>query len=354
MFALLAESSFCLLLHGVYALQMKPFGSDTTPWLVIAMPGFEAMESALCAANIAEPCRVSWERFPDDTPNISFNAAAVEGRDVLLLGSPDPQRHLDFFSIVFSIPRYLARSFVVLMPYFATGTMERVEREGEIATAKTLARIMSATPSPQFGQTTFVIFDMHALATRFFFSDRIKVLLPSAVPEAFPRVVRRILEREGPTVKLAVCFPDEGAKKRFARFFSLPVVLCGKHRAGDARRVIIQEGAVQGHHVVIVDDLVQSGGTLAACRDALFAEGAAGVSAYVTHGVFPNKSWTRFLVDERGTELSSAKRGFDHFFVTDSIPWVAVELACKRPFCVLPLHDSVSHLLTKGHARSRL
>ena len=68
-----------------------------------------------------------------------------------------------------------------------------------------------------------------------------------------------------------------------------------------------------GKRVVIVDDLVQSGGTLYECAVALKAAGAAGVSAFVAHGVFPNSCWENFLD-------GGSKAVFEKFWVTNSIP----------------------------------
>jgi phosphoribosylpyrophosphate synthetase len=64
-------------------------------------------------------------------------------------------------------------------------------------------------------------------------------------------------------------------------------VICGKHREGDRRVVAIMDGDPSGHNVVIIDDLVQTGGTLIECGKVLKARGAASVSAFVVHSVFP-------------------------------------------------------------------
>ena len=54
------------------------------------------------------------------------------------------------------------------------------------------------------------------------------------------------------------------------------------------------EGKAKGHHVVIVDDLIMSGGTVVECVGALKKAGATAVSAYVTHAVFPRDTWRQF------------------------------------------------------------
>lgn len=333
---------------------MKPYGIDENPWVVIAMEDFLPMADALCAAGIGTMCPCSFATFPDGTPHIVLPANEVAGRDVLFLGSPEPSRYLEFFSVLYSIPRYFARSFLVVLPYFPTGTMERVEREGEVATAKTLSRMMSATPVGQ-AQATFLIFDIHALATRFFFSDSVKVVLPSVIPDVN---FSSVFERE-----FIVCFPDLGAAKRFGVQFAqcgyTRTVTCSKVRGpGKKRHVVLQDRDVRGAPVLIVDDLVQSGSTLAACRDVLYAAGASTVAAFVVHGVFPKDSWKTFLVDENGQESHTSeggkktecRRGFTHFFVTDTLPWVTKKLLGQKPFHVLASAPSLIRILSKGNA----
>jgi phosphoribosylpyrophosphate synthetase len=87
--------------------------------------------------------------------------------------------------------------------------------------------------------------------------------------------------------------------------------------------------------VVIVDDLAMSGGTLLECRRALKDSGARAVSAYVTHAVFPQETWRKFT-----------DAGFDHFWVTDSVPRQADVLAGQTPFEVLSLDATIANLLS--------
>ncbi|XP_035839255.1 ribose-phosphate pyrophosphokinase 4-like [Helianthus annuus] len=75
----------------------------------------------------------------------------------------------------------------------------------------------------------------------------------------------------------------------------LVLVVCGKVHEGDKQTVRVKEGNPSGCHVVIVYDLVQSGGTLIECQKVLATHGATKVSAYVTHVVFPKNSWKKFV-----------------------------------------------------------
>lgn len=140
----------------------------------------------------------------------------------------------------------------------------------------------------------------------------------------------------------AVAFPDEGAYKRFHSHFdaAFPTIVCAKRRENDSRHIVINEGDPKGKHVVIVDDLIQTGGTLLQCARALTIRGATKISAYVTHGVFPKQSWRKFLPSECGNL-------FEYFWITDSIPTTAREVENCPPFEILSIADTVSSLLAE-------
>ena len=112
-------------------------------------------------------------------------------------------------------------------------------------------------------------------------------------------------------------------------------------RDGDARRVTIKEGAPKGRHCVIVDDLVQTGGTLAESAKAVLAAGAAKVSCFVTHGVFPNQSWKKFVDGPH-------KGIFEKVWITDSVPGTAAAVQGQGPFEVLSLCHLVSSLIASS------
>ena len=72
----------------------------------------------------------------------------TEDHDVAFLASfADPKLIFEQLAVLYAVPRMRARHFRVIVPYFSTGTMERVERPGQVATAATMARILSGVPS---------------------------------------------------------------------------------------------------------------------------------------------------------------------------------------------------------------
>ncbi|KAH7289422.1 hypothetical protein KP509_30G001000 [Ceratopteris richardii] len=226
-------------------------------------------------------------------------------------------------------------SFTLVLPFFPTGTFERMEDEGDIATAFTLARILSNIPISRGGPTSLVIFDIHALQERFYFGDSVLPCFESGIP-----LLKQRLHQLPDAANVSIAFPDEGAWKRFYKQLQhFPTIICTKVREGDKRIVRLKEGQASGRHVVIVDDLVQSGGTLIECQKVLQAHGAAKVSAYATHGVFPKKSWEKFLHEDTGEQL------FSYFWITDSCPLTVKEVRGKSPFEILSLAASIAAAL---------
>ena len=92
------------------------------------------------------------------------NAHGIRGQHVAFLASfSSPAVIFEQLSIIYALPRMFVSSFTLVLPFFPTGTLERMEDEGDIATAFTLARILSNIPISRGGPTSLVIFDIHAL-----------------------------------------------------------------------------------------------------------------------------------------------------------------------------------------------
>lgn len=283
---------------------------------------------ALCPGDIALET-IIWESFRDGFPNLKIeNAANLRNQHVAFLATlTEPAEMFAQLAIIFELPRYAVRSFKLILPYYPTGTMERVEEEGQIATAATLARLLSDIPLTMSGPAQIVIYDIHALQERFYFSNRVIPRLESAVP-----LLKNSLQDRHDA---AIAFPDEGAWKRFSRMFpEYPQIICLKARHGDRRGVAIKEGDPHGRHVVIVDDLIMSGGTLIECKNALLAAGAARVSAFAAHGVFPQQSWKRL-----------ENEGFNTVWITDSCPAQALQVRDRPPFQVLSLDADIARII---------
>jgi len=282
---------------------------------------------------------INWESFNDGFPDLFINDAYdIRDRHVAFLASfHNPEVIFEQLSIIYSLPKMFVASFTLVLPFFPTGTAERVAVEGEVATAVTLARMLSSTPPSRGGPTSAVIFDIHALQERFYFGDAILPCFESGIPMLLKR-----LQKLEDAQNVVIAYPDEGAYKRFHSFFDragYESVVCTKVRQKEKRIVKLKEGEPAGRHCVIVDDLVQSGGTLIECQTLLQKLGATKVSAYVTHGVFPNKSWKRFTSEGAGGQ------GFSNFWITDSCPMTVKDVEGLKPFEVLSLARRIAKAL---------
>ncbi|ESR51511.1 Ribose-phosphate pyrophosphokinase 3 [Citrus sinensis] len=282
---------------------------------------------------------INWRKFKDGFPNLFIpNAHGIRGQHVAFLASfSSPGKIFEQLSVIYALPKLFVSSFTLVLPFFPTGTSERMEDEGDVATAFTLARILSNIPTSRGGPTSLVTFDIHALQERFYFGDTILPCFESAIPLLLNR-----LQQLPDSDNISIAFPDDGAWKRFHKQLQhFPMIVCNKVRDGNQRIVRIKEGDPRGRHIVIVDDLVQSGGTLIECQKVLAAHGAAKISAYVTHGIFPNASWERFEQDTGGKPES----GLTYFWISDSCPVTVKEVMSKPPFEVLSLAGSIASAL---------
>lgn len=271
----------------------------------------------------------NWNKFPDGTDNIEIGGFwpdnLISGEHVLFLASfHNNDVTLSQFQVMICLLQSFIASLTVVLPYSPVGTMERVVREGQVATAATYAHMFSSLPN--CGKPTrLMVYDLHTLQNRFYLHGNAVASLHSAIPLLKERMSRSNID--------CVAFPDDGAAKRFGAFFEdmdLEVIVCGKTRGeGDTRNVVIQDGNATGRNIVIVDDLVQTGGTLYECGRVLKEAGAISVNAFVTHAVFPKESWRRF---NKGGDRNC----FDKFWVTNSMPTVTDKL---------PLEDGVFEVL---------
>ena len=257
---------------------------------------------------------IQWKKYPDGTDNIKVQGFEprnlIAGSDIIFLASfHSNDVTLSQFSVWVMLLQSFISSLTIVLPFYPVGTQDRVDEEGRVAAANTYSMLLSSLPS--IGRPIrLMIYDIHALQNRFYFHSSCLPSLHSAIPLLFARLKKTTIN--------AVAFPDEGAAKRFGKMFTsagFDVIVCGKVRDGERRIVKINEGDPSNRDIIVVDYLVQTGGTLYECGQALKELGATSVSAFVSHAVFPNASWKSF------DKASGGDRAiFDKILVTNSIP----------------------------------
>ncbi len=306
--------------------------------VLLFAPQMKAVAGKVHAADPGiELGEIDWKRFPDVFPDIFIrNKGELKKKHVSFLACFDrPEVIFEQMSVLYDLADFKPKSFRILLPYFPTGTMERVDTEGQIATAATLAQMISAVAPAGPGNVPLYLWDVHALQIRHYFG-------PNIAP-TFKTGTRQLKTALG-GADVTIAFPDEGAWKRFKTMFldengdpQYPFVICRKVRDGNKRIVSISEGVASGRRVIIIDDLIHSGGTILECAAALRAAGALSVGVYVTHGVMENDAWKKFM-----------DAGLEVVWITDSCPTTAALVDGKGPFKVLTLTNSIINAVREG------
>lgn len=294
---------------------------------------------------------INWEKFDDGFPNIKFEEPEyLQNKKVIFVASLHNTAYfLEQLSMIMVLSRQFIEDMIIIIPRYGPATMERVDEEGTLATAETTAKIFSSCLElTKNGPPQIMIFDIHNVVERFYFANKVIIRPETAI---------ELLKKQISGIDYTIVFPDQGAHKRFKHLFkNYRIIICMKDRNDKSRKITICEryNWPQGcdklcwENMLIVDDLVQSGGTLEECRKALVGMGAKQVSAYVTHAVFPKESYKKFL-------KTNDSCSFNTFYITDSIPEIAKILEDKQPFFVIKLGKYIGEKcisafnLTKEH-----
>lgn len=188
---------------------------------------------------------ISWEKFPDGTDNITISGFSpqneIAGEHVIFFASfHNNDVTLSEISVLIVLLQSFIESLTIVLPFYPVGTNERVEVEGKVATANTYATLLSNLPS--IGRPIrIMIYDIHALQNRFYFHGSVTPSLHTSIPLLFKQMTAMGVR--------CACFPDDGAAKRFGKLFreaGWELVVCGKIRDGNSRRVTVQDGDPQG------------------------------------------------------------------------------------------------------------
>jgi len=204
----------------------------------------------------------------------------MRGEDVYVLQStsfPANDNLMELLILVDALKRSMARRITAVMPYFGYARQDRRPGPRTPISAKLVANLIERA-----GVDRVMTVDLHAGQIQGFFD------IPTDNLFAAPVMVRDIQERYG-TSNLVVVSPDVGGVVRargLAKRINVPIAICDKRRerAGESE-VMNVIGDVKGKRCILIDDIVDSGGTLVNAANALLEQGATEVMAYITHGV---------------------------------------------------------------------
>lgn len=216
-------------------------------------------------------------RFADGEFAVSYEDS-IRGRDVYLVQStfPNSDNLMELLLMIDAAKRASARTINAVIPYFGWARQDRKDKPRVSIGAKLIADLLHAA-----GITRLVTMDLHADQIQGFFNCPVDHLYASTV--ILPYLKSLNLD------DLCIASPDVGGSKRantFAKYLGCPLVLCNKTRLRanvvDSMQII---GDVRDKNVIIVDDMVDTAGTLTMAADVMIENGAKSVRAAASHCV---------------------------------------------------------------------
>ncbi len=215
------------------------------------------------------------QRFNDGEMSPYFDES-VRGCDVFLIQStfPPAENIMELLLMIDAARRASAKYVTVVVPYFGYARQDRKDKPRVAIAAKVVANLLSSV-----GSDRLMTCDLHAGQIQGFFDFPVDHLDGSAV--FVPYIEDLNLER------LVFAAPDVGGVGRarsYAKIFKADMVVCDKHRKRANEIASMQViGDVEGANVVIVDDIIDTGGTMCRAAQALLDKGAKTVRAICTH-----------------------------------------------------------------------
>ena len=239
--------------------------------------------------------------FADGEFEPSFDET-IRGSDVFIVQStmPPAENLMELLLMIDAAKRASANSIVAVLPYFGFARQDKKGKPRVPIAAKLIANLLTAA-----GVDRIITIDLHADQIQGFFEVPVDHLYASTLFVPYIKSLN--------LPNLTIASPDMGGSKRantYAKFLNTEVVICYKHREKEnviSKMMLI--GDVKGKDVVMIDDMVDTAGTLAKASDLMINQGASSVRAICTHGLFSANAYER-LENSQLTEI----------VVTDTIP----------------------------------
>ena len=260
---------------------------------------FACTQSTEIGKNIAKAYgvklgKVIFHNFSDGEFQPSFEES-IRGSRIFLIGSTQPSSDnlMELLLMIDAAKRASARHITAVMPYFGWARQDRKDKPRVPIGAKLIAKLLETA-----GATRIITMDLHADQIQGFFEKPVDHLYASTI--FIPYLESLKLDN------LTIASPDMGGSKRayaYSKFLKSDVVICYKQRK-KANVIGHMEliGDVKGKNVILVDDMIDTGGTLARAANLMMDRGALSVRAICTHPILSGDAYDK-IQNSKLTEL---------------------------------------------------
>ena len=272
-----------------------------TPAKIFACTQSESLGKAIANHFGIEIGQVNFSRYSDGEFQPSFEES-VRGARIFIVGSthPSSENLMEMLLMLDAAKRASARHITAVIPYFGWARQDRKDKPRVPIGAKLIAKLLESA-----GATRIITMDLHADQIQGFFEKPVDHLFASTI---FLPYINSLKLSD-----LTIASPDMGGSKRayaYSKFLSSDVVICYKQRE-KANIISHMEliGNVEGKNVILVDDMVDTAGTLTKAANLMKERGAISVRAICTHALLSGNAYEKI----EGSQL-------EELIVTDSIP----------------------------------
>lgn len=281
------------------------------------------LSEAIAACLRLDLTKATMKRFSDEEIWVEIHEN-VRGEDMFVLQSTSSPVNDNLMELLISIDalrRASARRITAVIPYFGYARQDRKPGPRTPISAKLVANLITTA-----GADRVLTMDLHAGQIQGFFD------IPTDNLFASPVLVKDITNRYKNSKKLMIVSPDVGGVVRaraYSKRLDVPLAIIDKRREkAGVSEVMNVIGEVKDYDCILVDDIVDSAGTLCNAAKALLKNGAKSVSAYVTHGVLSGGAVERVITSD-----------LKELVITDSIVGTSEMLAAEniRQISIAPL-----------------
>ena len=272
-----------------------------TPAKIFACTQSTVLGKAIADHFGIEVGKVNFSRYSDGEFQPSFEES-VRGVRIFIVGSThtSSENLMEMLLMLDAAKRASARHITAVMPYFGWARQDRKDKPRVPIGAKLIAKLLETA-----GATRIITMDLHAYQIQGFFEKPVDHLFASTI--FLPYINSLNLS------DLTIASPDMGGSKRayaYSKYLSSDVVICYKQRE-KANVISHMEliGNVEGKNVILVDDMVDTAGTLTKAADLMKERGAISVRAICTHALLSGNAYEKI-----------EKSQLEELIVTDSIP----------------------------------